>query len=70
MSVNWVACGACYTKTEGTELGGIEDDEVSFFVFVSSETKRIYFDFRVDYLHSKRLRVAYTLFEGFLADLL
>ena len=24
MSVNWVACGMCYTKTEDTELGGIE----------------------------------------------
>ena len=24
MSVNWVACGKCYTKTEGTELDGIE----------------------------------------------
>ena len=23
-SVHWVACGTCYTKTEGTELGGIE----------------------------------------------
>ena len=26
MSVNWVACGTCYTKTEGTELGGIDVD--------------------------------------------
>ena len=24
MNVNWVACGKCYSKTEGTELGGIE----------------------------------------------
>ena len=24
MSVNWVAWDTCYTKTEGTELGGIE----------------------------------------------
>ena len=24
MSEHWVACGTCYTKTEGTELGGIE----------------------------------------------
>ena len=24
MSVNWVAYGTCYTKTEGTELGGTE----------------------------------------------
>ena len=24
VSVNWVACGTCYTKTEGTELGGVE----------------------------------------------
>ena len=24
MSVKCVACGTCYTKTEGTELGGIE----------------------------------------------
>ena len=24
MSVNWVACGTCYTKTEGTELDGVE----------------------------------------------
>ena len=23
-SVHWVACGTCYTKTESTELGGIE----------------------------------------------
>ena len=22
--VYWVACGTCYTKTEGNELGGIE----------------------------------------------
>ena len=26
---------------------------VLFFGFVSSETKRIYFDFRVNYLHSE-----------------
>ena len=24
MSVHWVACGTCYSKSEGTELGGIE----------------------------------------------
>ena len=24
MNVHWVACGRCYSKTEGTELGGIE----------------------------------------------
>ena len=24
VGVNWVGCGTCYTKTEGTELGGIE----------------------------------------------
>ena len=24
MSVHWVACGTCYSKTEGTELGGIK----------------------------------------------
>ena len=24
MSVHWVACGTCYSETEGTELGGIE----------------------------------------------
>ena len=24
MSVHWVTCGTCYSKTEGTELGGIE----------------------------------------------
>ena len=24
MSVHWVACGRCYSKTEGTELGSIE----------------------------------------------
>ena len=24
MSVHWVACGSCYSKTEGTELGGIK----------------------------------------------
>ena len=23
-SLHWVACGTCYTKKEGTELGGIE----------------------------------------------
>ena len=31
MSVNWVACGTCYTKTEGTELGGIELQRSSNF---------------------------------------
>ena len=30
VSVNWVACGTCYTKTEGTELGGIEGVETGF----------------------------------------
>ena len=30
MSVHWVACGTCYTKTEGTELGGIELQRSSF----------------------------------------
>ena len=24
MSVHWVACGMCYSKTEWTKLGGIE----------------------------------------------
>ena len=28
VSINWVACGTCYTKTEGTELGGIEGPQV------------------------------------------
>ena len=27
VGVNWVACSACYTKTVGTELGGIEGAE-------------------------------------------
>ena len=40
MSVHWVACGMCYTKTEGTELGGIELQRSSccccFFFFISS----------------------------------
>ena len=31
MSVNWVACGTCYTKTEGTELGSIELQRSSNF---------------------------------------
>ena len=30
VSVNWVACGTYYTKTEGTELGGIEGTETGF----------------------------------------
>ena len=30
MSVNLVACGKCYTKTEGTELGGNECAETGF----------------------------------------
>ena len=29
-TVNWVTCGTCYTKTEGTELGGIEGAESGF----------------------------------------
>ena len=24
MSVHWLTCGTCYSKKEGTELGGIE----------------------------------------------
>ena len=31
MSVHWVACDTCYTKTEGTELGGIELQRSSNF---------------------------------------
>ena len=32
MSLQWVACGTCYTKTEGTELDGIElQCPVNFF---------------------------------------
>ena len=30
MSVDWVACNTCYTKTEGTDLGGIERTELAF----------------------------------------
>ena len=30
VSVNWVAYGACYTKKEATELGGIEGVESGF----------------------------------------
>ena len=30
VSVTWVACGTCYTKTEGTEVGGIEAAETGF----------------------------------------
>ena len=30
MSLNWVAYGTCYTKSEGTELGGIEGAETGF----------------------------------------
>ena len=30
MSENWVVCGTCFTKTEGTELGGIEGAETGF----------------------------------------
>ena len=33
MSVNWVSCGTCFTKTEGTELGGIELQRFSNFFF-------------------------------------
>ena len=29
--VYWVACGTCYTKTEGNELGGIELQRSSYF---------------------------------------
>ena len=32
MSVDWVACGMCYAKTEGNELGGIELQRSSNFV--------------------------------------
>ena len=31
MSVNWIACGKCYTKTKCTELGGIELQRSSNF---------------------------------------
>ena len=31
MSVHWVACGTCYTKTEGTELGGVELQRFNHF---------------------------------------
>ena len=32
MSINWVACGTWYTKTEGTELGGLKCSiSVNFF---------------------------------------
>ena len=31
MSVHWVACGTCHSKTEGTELGGIELQRSSQF---------------------------------------
>ena len=30
VSVDWVACGTQYTKTEGTELGGIEGSKTGF----------------------------------------
>ena len=31
MSVDWVACDTCYTKTDGTEsVGGIERTELDF----------------------------------------
>ena len=30
VSVDWVACDTCYTKTDGTELGGIERTELDF----------------------------------------
>ena len=30
MSVNWVYCGTCYTKSQDTELGGIEGAESGF----------------------------------------
>ena len=30
VSLNWVACGTCYTNTEDTELGGIEGAESGF----------------------------------------
>ena len=31
MSVHWVACDTRYTKTEGTDLGGIELQRSSYF---------------------------------------
>ena len=31
MSVDWAACGTCYSKKEGTELGGIELQRSSQF---------------------------------------
>ena len=34
MRVRWVACGTCYTKTGGIELGGIELQCSSYFFFV------------------------------------
>ena len=36
MSVHWVACGTCYSKTEGTELGGIELQHSSHFFQVGN----------------------------------
>ena len=30
VSVNWVYCGTCYTKSQDTELGGIEGAESGF----------------------------------------
>ena len=32
MSVQWVACGTCYSKTEGTDLGGIKLQRSSQFL--------------------------------------
>ena len=30
MTLNWVACGTCCTKTEGTELGGLNALKLDF----------------------------------------
>ena len=40
-SVNWVSCGTCYTKTEGTELGGIELQRSSIFFFVGGDVAHL-----------------------------
>ena len=39
VSVKWIASGTCYTKTEGTELGGIEGAENWIFLGVMPKIK-------------------------------
>ena len=46
MSLHWVACGTCYSKTEGTELDGIELQRSRQFFLKSCQQR--FFDSHVN----------------------